>query len=123
MRAIALALLLLLAPGLARAQSAQPAGDATKVAASNANAMDDGMPMPGGAASVSGYRVAAISFGAAAGILVVEAMSGGMATPVILGAGGASAAQSGAVVMGTAMYAMGAWMGGAVGNWLYEKGR
>ena len=122
MRAIALALLLLLAPGLASAQSAQPAADVAKVAASSPTAMNESMPMPGGMDSVSGYRVAAISFGAAAGILVVEAMSGGMATPVLLGAGGAAAAQGGGTVMGTAMFAMGAWMGGAVGNWLYEKG-
>jgi hypothetical protein len=123
MRAVVFALLLILvAPVLASAQSAQPAAAATKVAASNDSATGNGMQMSGGVNSVSGYRVAAISFGAAAGVLVVEAMSGGMATPVILSAGGA-AVQGGSTVMATAMVAMGAWMGGMVGNWLYEKGR
>ena len=116
-------LLVLVAPVLASAQSAQPAADAAKVAASNDIATGSGMQMSGDTSSVSGYRVAAISFGAAAGVLVVEAMSGGMATPVILGAGGGAAVQGGSTVMATAMVAMGAWMGGAIGNWLYEKGR
>jgi hypothetical protein len=124
MRTVVFALLLLLvALGLASAQSAQPPGDATKVAASSDTATGNGMQMSGDASPVSGYRVAAISFGAAAGVLVVEAISGGMATPVVLGAGGGAAVQGGNTVMATAMVAMGAWMGGAIGNWLYEKGR
>ena len=107
MRALILALMLLvMAPLVARADTV-----VTTPAA------------PVGDEATSSYRVVAIAVGAVAGVVVANAITGGMATPVlVMGMGGADAA---VLVPGSGIYvsaataAIGAVAGGYIGNWLY----
>ena len=101
MRKLFLALGFLLAlPTMAMAQSATPADPAD-----------------------AGYHVVAISAGAVAGVIVANALTGGLATPVMtIGAGGGVAVWEG----GTALWsivstAAGAVVGGYFGDWLYRR--
>ena len=101
MRKLFLALGFLLAlPTMAMAQSATPADSAD-----------------------AGYHVVAISAGAVAGVIVANALTGGLATPVMtIGAGGGVAVWEG----GTALWsivstAAGAVVGGYFGDWLYRR--
>jgi len=123
MRALAIAIILLLSPVMALAQTAQqPAPSLAETAP----------PPEFPAMELSFYRVAAISAGAVAGVIAVNIASGGMITP-ILAAGmvdagpvvGATpaAAMGGANYLATAAEAfvvgIGAVLGGHAGNWLY----
>lgn len=86
MRKLLLALALALVPGMAAAQSIEGA---------------DTLPVPremtGG---ISGYRVAAISLGAVAGVALANYLTGGMLTPLMtLGYAGGEAAAAGAGAM------------------------
>jgi hypothetical protein len=123
MRALAIALVLLLSPVMALAQTAQqPAPSLAEIA-----------PLPDPPAmQLSFYRVAAISVGAVAGVIAVNIASGGMITP-ILAAGmvdaGPAVAAAPAAAVGGANYlataaeafvvAIGAVLGGHAGNWAY----
>jgi hypothetical protein len=127
MRAFAIAIILLLSPVVALAQTAQQP----------APSLSETVPMPEPRAmELSFYRVAAISVGAVAGVIAVNIASGGMITP-ILAAGmvdvapvvAATPAAVPVVATGsvdylataaeTAVVAIGAVVGGYVGNWLY----
>jgi hypothetical protein len=71
----------------------------------------------------AGYHVVAISAGAVAGVIVANALTGGLATPVMtIGAGGGVAVWEG----GTALWsivstAAGAVIGGYFGDWVYHR--
>ena len=70
------------------------------------------------------YRVAAIAAGTLVGVIGLNAVSGGAATPVLaLGsAGGLAAAQGAAAYLaGLATTALGAMAGGYAAGWLYER--
>src|SRR5262245_49718823 len=91
--------------------------------AQTAPSLAESVPTPGVEANIDGYRVAAISVGAVAGVLVANAVTGGMVTPVLLwGAGDAGlvAAAPAATAAQTAVTAAGALIGGYIGNWVYD---
>jgi|KBSSwiStaDraftv2_1062776.scaffolds.fasta_scaffold747158_2 hypothetical protein len=101
MRKLFLALGFLLAlPTMAMAQSATPADPAD-----------------------AGYHVVAISAGAVAGVIVANALTGGLATPVMtIGAGGGVAVwEGGAALWSIVSTATGAVVGGYFGDWLYHR--
>jgi hypothetical protein len=101
MRAFFLALLLLMAPLAARAETAAPA----------AGPADE---------SAGSYRVVAIAAGAVAGVIVANAVTGGLATPVlVMGAGDAVLIPGSGIYVSAATAAIGAVAGGYLGNWLY----
>jgi hypothetical protein len=130
MRALVIAIVVLLSPVTALAQTAQPP----------APSLAETAPMPEPRAAELSFRhVAAISVGAVAGVIVVNMVTGGMIMP-ILAAGlvetapatvpaTAAAAVPAAVAMGgvdylataseAAVVMIGAVVGGYVGNWLY----
>lgn len=100
MRKLFLALGFLLAlPTMAMAQSAAPADPAD-----------------------AGYHVVAISAGAVAGVIVANALTGGLATPVMtIGAGGGVAVwEGGAALWSIVATAAGAVVGGYFGDWVYH---
>ena len=131
MRGLAIAIVALLLPLTALADNAQPS---TPTLAETA-------PMPRApAADLSFHNVAAISIGAIAGVIVVNMVTGGMIMPVLAAgvaetttaavpavAGAASAAAPAAMASvdyvatasQIAVAAVGAVVGGYVGNWLY----
>ncbi len=118
--------------------AAQPAAFAQS--GSSEPSLAQTVPMPDVEPDVNLWRIAAISTGAVVGVVVVNAVTGGLITPVLLsGAGSApgatgavAAAQTGgaAVVATTTSYTamaiqaastmFGAVAGGYFGNWLYE---
>jgi hypothetical protein len=84
------------------------------------------VPAPAIEGETSFYRVAAIAAGAVGGVIVANALTAGMITPVLLtGSGGASAMMAGggyALTAGQAgVTVVGAVVGGYVGNWLYGE--
>ncbi len=108
MRSIIFALALLVAPVMAHAQQA--------------------VPVPAEQTEINGYRVLAIAAGAVGGVVVANAVTGGLITPWLtagMAAGGAPAMVGTNVVMvNTArvvVAAAGAVVGGYVGNWIYGK--
>jgi hypothetical protein len=127
MRGLAIAIVVLLSPLTALAETAQPSPPTLAETA----------PMPRApAADLSFHNVAAISIGAIAGVIVVNMVTGGMimpilaagvaeTTPAVTGAAGAAApaAMAGIDYVATAsqvaVAAVGAVVGGYVGNWLY----
>ena len=70
----------------------------------------------------AGYHVVAISAGAVAGVIVANALTGGLATPVMtIGAGGGVAIwEGGAALWSIVSTAAGAVAGGYVGDWIYH---
>ena len=128
MRGLAIAIVVLLLPLTAMAETAQPAAPTLAESAP--------MPQPP-AADLSFHNVAAISIGAIAGVIVVNMVTGGMIMPVlaagvaettpaaVAGAAGAAAPAAMASVdyvataSQLAVAAVGAVVGGYVGNWLY----
>jgi hypothetical protein len=129
MRAVAIAIVVLLSPLAALAQTVQPAAPTLAETAP--------MPQPP-AADLSFHNVAAISIGAIAGVIVVNLVTGGMimpilaagvvettpaAVPAMAGAAVPAAAMAGVDYLATAsqvaVAAAGAVVGGYVGNWLY----
>lgn len=101
MRALILVLALLMAPLAARAQTDTPA----------AGTMDP---------STGTYRVVAVAVGAVAGVIVANAVTGGMATPVMMiGAGDAMLLPGSGIYVSAATAVIGAVAGGYFGNWLY----
>jgi hypothetical protein len=134
MRGLIIAFVVLLLPTMALAQTTQPA----------APPLAETVPMPTPpAADMTLRRVAAISVGAVAGMIILNFATGGMITP-ILSAGvvdvapaatvpataAAAAAVPAAAMAGvdylatvtqTAVTAVGAIAGGFVGNWLYAR--
>lgn len=131
MRGLAIAIVVLLSPLTALADNAQP----------SAPTLAETAPMPRPpAADLSFHNVAAISIGAIAGVIVVNMVTGGMIMPVlaagvaettpavlpaVAGAAGAAAPMAMASVdyvataSQVAIAAVGAVVGGYVGNWLY----
>jgi len=128
MRGLAIAIVALLLPLTALADNAQPS---TPTLAETA-------PMPRApAADMSFHNVAAISIGAIAGVIVVNMVTGGMimpvlaagvaettpaAVPAVVGAAAPAAMASVdyvATASQVAVAAVGAVVGGYVGNWLY----
>jgi len=71
----------------------------------------------------AGYRVVAISAGAVAGVIVANALTGGLATPVVtIGAGGGVTLwEGGAALWSIVATAAGAVVGGYHGDWLYSS--
>ena len=70
----------------------------------------------------AGYRVVAISAGAVAGVIVANALTGGLATPVMtIGAGGGMAWDGGVALWSVISTAAGAVAGGYFGDWLYHR--
>ena len=69
------------------------------------------------------YHVVAISAGAVAGVIVANALTGGLATPVMtIGAGGGVAVwEGGAAIWSIVSTAAGAVVGGYFGDWLYRR--
>ena len=101
MRKLFLAVGFLLAlPTMAMAQSAPPADPAD-----------------------AGYHVVAISAGAVAGVIVANALTGGLATPVMtIGSGGGVAVwEGGAALWSIVSTAAGAVVGGYFGDWVYHR--
>src|SRR5262245_54778088 len=93
--------------------------------AQTAPSLAESVPTPGVEAKIDGYRVAAIAVGAVAGVIVANAVTGGMVTPVLLwGAGDAGLVAATPSVAGTAaqtaVTAAGALIGGYIGNWVYD---
>ena len=128
MRGLAIAIVVLLLPLTALADNAQP----------SAPTLAESAPMPQPpAADLSFHNVAAISIGAIAGVVVVNMVTGGMIMPVlaagvaettpaaVAGVAGAAAPAAMASVdyvataSQIAVAAVGAVVGGYVGNWLY----
>ena len=130
MRGLIIAFVVLLLPTLALAQSAQPATPP----------LSETVPMPTPpAADMTFRRVAAISVGAVAGMMILNFATGGMITPILsaglvdvapaatVPAAAAAAAVPVAIdylatASQTAITAVGAIAGGFVGNWLYGYG-
>src|SRR5215471_21728199 len=129
MRGLAIAIVALLLPLTALADNAQPPMPTLAETA----------PMPRApAADLSFHNVAAISIGAIAGVVVVNMVTGGMIMPV-LAAGAAATPAAVPAVAGAAapaaiagvdyiatasqiaVAAVGAVVGGYVGNWLYGR--
>jgi uncharacterized membrane protein len=89
----------------------------------DASLQDVTPPLPVAGPATESYRVAAIAAGALAGVIGLNVVSGGAATPVLVfgGAGGLAAAQgTAAYVAGFAATALGAVAGGYAGSWLYD---
>jgi hypothetical protein len=132
MRALAIAILVLLSPLTALAQTAPPAAAGPS--------LSETVPMPRPEPAPLPFRhVAAIAAGAVVGVIALNIASGGMfmsvlsaglveATPAAVPAAGAAvaaAATSGVDYLATAteaaVIAVGAVVGGYVGNKLYER--
>jgi len=128
MRGLVIAVVVLLSPLTALADTAQP----------SAPTLAETAPMPRPpAADLSFHNVAAISLGAIAGVIVVNMVTGGMIMPILAAgvaettpaavAGAAGAAAPAAIASvdyvatasQVAVAAVGAVVGGYVGNWLY----
>jgi hypothetical protein len=128
MRGLAVAIVVLLLPLTALADSAQP----------SAPTLAETAPMPRApAADLSFHNVAAISIGAIAGVIIVNVVTGGMIMPILAAgvaettpaavpavAGAAAPAAMASVdyvatASQVAVAAVGAVVGGYVGNWLY----
>jgi hypothetical protein len=134
MRALVIAIVVLLSPVMALAQTVQPP----------VPSLAETAPMPEPQAAELSFRhVVAISVGAVAGVIVVNMVTGGMIMPILAAGlvetapatapGTAAAAVPAAAVPAAAMggvdylataseaavVAIGAVVGGYVGNWLY----
>jgi uncharacterized protein YcfJ len=85
--------------------------------------LSDAVPTPRETSEADGYRVAAISAGAVAGVVVANVLTGGLITPVLLaGSGGAVMSHGlGWMAVSTGTTAVGAVAGGYAGDWLYEQ--
>ena len=85
-------------------------------------AMAQSAATPADSADAS-YHVVAISAGAVAGVIVANALTGGLATPVMpIGAGGGVAVwEGGTAIWSIVSTAAGAIVGGYVGDWLYHR--
>lgn len=135
MRAPILALWIIMTPTLAFAQATSNAPTETQatataaevqVAATAAEAapavpLAQSVPMPRETVEgPTGYQITAIAAGAVAGVVVANVATGGMITPVLAAGGGPAMGASYAVMAGqAAVTAVGAVVGGYVGNWLY----
>jgi uncharacterized membrane protein len=75
-----------------------------------------GLPAP----SDDTYRVAAISLGAVAGVIIVNVLTGGTATPVLLMGTSATVEGTAAYLGGVGIAAFAAVGGGYAVDWLYE---
>jgi hypothetical protein len=128
MRALVVAIVVLLSPVMALAQTTPPP----------APSLAETAPMPEPRAAELSFRhVAAISVGAVAGVIVVNVVTGGMLMPILAagvadsapavvpatGAAALPVAAMGVNYLATAseaaVVAIGAVVGGYVGNWLY----
>jgi len=93
----------------------------------NAHSLSDVVPKPRLQAEVDTYRVAAIAVGAVAGVVVANAVTGGLITPILMyGSGngaGAAVLASGytAAATNTLVTAAGAIGGGYIANWIYGE--
>jgi len=91
------------------------------------HSLSEAVPQPRLHAEVSTYRVAAIATGAVAGVIVANAITGGMITPILMygsgnGAGAALMASSyTAAATHTLVTAAGAIGGGYIANWIYGE--
>jgi hypothetical protein len=81
-----------------------------------------GMAQDAAAPADTDYHVVAIATGAVAGVIVANALTGGLATPVMtIGAGGGVAAmEGGAALLSIVATAAGAVIGGYHGDWIYH---
>ncbi len=109
MRHLVVVASLLLVPGAAIAQTAAPP-----------TVSQDGTEL-------GGHRMLAIAVGAVAGVVIVNGLTGGMATPILLaGTGGtpvlaAAAAEPALAVVQAGIIIVGGVVGGYVGDWFYGK--
>jgi len=119
---LGLSLLAFTPVAMAPAYAQQPAA----VVPTPAPSLSSTVPSPTPVSETSFYHVAAIATGAVAGVIVANALTAGMITPVLLaGSNGGAAMMAG----GTTAYAagqagvtiVGAVVGGYVGNWLYGE--
>lgn len=107
MRHLVIVASLLLVPGAAIAQTAEPQ-----------TVSRDG-------SELSGHRMLAIAVGAVVGVIVANGLTGGMATPILLaGTGGtpllaAAAAEPAVAVVQAGIIIVGGVVGGYVGDWIY----
>lgn len=122
---LGLSLLAFTPVAMAPAYAQQPAASVPvpTVTAPSASSM---VPTPVTDSETSFYRVAAIAAGAVGGVIVANALTAGMITPVLLtGSGGGSAMMAGggyALAAGQAgVTVVGAVVGGYVGNWIYGE--
>jgi hypothetical protein len=108
MRHLVVVASLLLVPGAAIAQTAQPQ-----------TVSQDG-------AGLDGHRMLAIAVGAVVGVIVVNGLTGGMVTPILLAgtdAGApvlaAAAAEPAVAAVQAGIIIVGGVVGGYVGDWIY----
>lgn len=101
-----------------------------QTAATPAPSLSETVPLPREVTKgVSGGRVILIAAGAVTGVIVANAITGGMITPVLLlgaenGLGGVAAveaAETGWAIAQVGVTAAGAIVGGYVGNWIYGE--
>jgi len=88
-------------------------------------------PTPRLETGVDGYRVAAIAAGAVAGVVVANAVTGGIITPVLMAGSGMPVGAMAQPALAATTYTFmavqagvlgaGAVVGGYVGNWVYAQ--
>jgi len=120
---LGLSLLAFTPVAMAPAYAQAPAATVT-VPTVTAPSLSHSVPTPTTTEEASFYHVAAIATGAVAGVIVANALTAGMITPVLLaGSNGGGAMMAGggyAYAAGQAgVTIVGAVVGGYVGNWLY----
>jgi len=120
---LGLSLLAFTPVALAPAYAQQPAA---VVPAPTSPSLSSSVPSPTPEGEASFFRVASIAAGAVGGVIVANALTAGMITPVLLaGSGGGSAMMAGGTTAFAAGQAgvtiVGAVVGGYVGNWLYGE--
>lgn len=110
MRVLALVIALLVLPMAAQAQD-------------SGSSAAESVPTPNVEAPVDFYRVGSIAVGAVGGVIVANAVTGGLITPLMtvgMAGGGMNAGMVTAAVTQTAVAIAGAVGGGYLGNWYYE---
>jgi uncharacterized protein YcfJ len=122
--------LLAFGPGLlavpAAAQTAPATVPVPSTVAAPATSLSSTVPTPTDPDAVDPYQIAAITVGAVGGIVVANMLTMGLASPAAAaatGAGGTVAMEAGAAYAisagQVAISALGAVIGGYVGNWMY----
>lgn len=91
----------------------------------HSHSLSEAVPKPRLQAEVDTYRVAAIAVGAVAGVVVANAVTGGMITPILMygSSSGTAVLANGytAAATHTLVTAGGAIGGGYIANWIYGE--